>query len=590
VILLVLLAVCGTLQYRWLGDVSRAEQDRLRTSLNTSATTLARDFDREITRVYLAFHTESTAFDRDPAGVLADALGRAQTESVVGGIVKSVFLLDARRPDHVQLSRLDPTQRTLNPAEWPTTVEDWRRRGDRLVIEQGPLPLFTPDAIDAKAPALFVPIPVLERVEHDGHLAVLADSSRPARTIVVLLDADRLRHQLLDLLVARQFGPPETSEYIVTVVNRLNPSEVIFTSSTQSDVTPQNADISVGAFGLRLDEKTQFTAHLPTPPANDKSRLAITIVRRAGATDELRGLISGADQGAWRILVRARPGSLDALVARTRHRNMAISLGVLGLLGASFVFLIASAIRQQRLARQQMEFVAAVSHELRTPLAVIRSAGENLADGVVEDDAQVKRYGALIRAEGVRLSDMVERVMEFAGISSGTLIRPRTDVEITAVLRDAVAAVSADATERNIRIDLKADPDLPAVVGDPDALRSALQNVVANAVKYSASGATVDVRAFRDGHRVAIAVADRGLGIDAADLPHVFKPFFRGQRALDAQVRGTGVGLSVVRHVIDGHKGDVDIRSRVGEGTTVTIHLPAAPPRDGVVAEARATT
>jgi signal transduction histidine kinase len=114
---------------------------------------------------------------------------------------------------------------------------------------------------------------------------------------------------------------------------------------------------------------------------------------------------------------------------------------------------------------------------------------------------------------------------------------------------------------------------VPTVDGDADALRSAVQNVVGNAVKYSPSGGVVLVSMSADDERVRISVADRGLGIDAADLPHIFKPFYRGRRALDAQVRGSGVGLSIVRHVVDAHQGTVSVDSRVGEGTTVTIEL-----------------
>ena len=156
-------------------------------------------------------------------------------------------------------------------------------------------------------------------------------------------------------------------------------------------------------------------------------------------------MAGGDEQGAWEVRARHRSGSLETIVARSRRRNLAISLGVLGLLAASLVLALAAAQRQQRLARQQMEFVAAVSHELRTPLAVICSAGENLADGVVADGAQVKRYGALIQTEGRRLGDMVERVMEFAGISSGTAVRALADVDISKVVAEAADALRRDA-------------------------------------------------------------------------------------------------------------------------------------------------
>jgi signal transduction histidine kinase len=251
---------------------------------------------------------------------------------------------------------------------------------------------------------------------------------------------------------------------------------------------------------------------------------------------------------------------------------------VLGLLASSVVLALAAAQRQQRLARQQMEFVAAVSHELRTPLAVICSAGENLADGVIADSAQVKRYGSLIQTEGRRLGDMVERVMEFAGISSGTAVRARAEVDISKVVAEATDALRLDAADRGVTLNVDVNGALPAMTGDADALRSAVQNIVGNAVKYSAAGATVDVSTqVRSGEppRVQIRVADRGLGIDAADLPHIFKPFYRGRRAVDAQVRGAGVGLSVVRHVVDAHQGTIAVDSRVGEGTTIVVELPS---------------
>ena len=151
-------------------------------------------------------------------------------------------------------------------------------------------------------------------------------------------------------------------------------------------------------------------------------------------------------------------------------------------------------------------------------------------------------------------------------------------MDVAALVAEAVSAVSQDARDRGVAVNLEAIGSLPPVHGDADALRSAVQNIVGNAVKYSPSGASVDVGAEgRDG-AVRIRVADRGLGIDAADLPHIFKPFFRGRRAVDAEVRGSGIGLSVVRHVVDSHRGVIHVESRAGTGTTVTVDLPSGVP------------
>ncbi len=596
--LVALLAVLGTLQYRWLGDVSNAERDRLRASLRTRATDFSRAFDREITRLYLAFHVEGDEFDRDPAGRLSTAYQRAQqvaAESGGEGLVKGVFLVDARAENPGAPQLLNPGTRTLVPVEWPSAFDSWKRRAGNLAPPAPGFlpPLFMADAVDATTPALIVPLPTMTRLEQGGRVAVIPDPRGVARTVVVWLDPDRLR-ALVESLVVRQFGSNDDSEFYVTVSTRESPGSVVYSSASGVSISARDADVTTGVFDLRLDELNHFTAQVPPPgdrgPNVDRNHVAITIVRRATGPDGPRVLMTGGEnQGAWQVFIRYKSGSLDALVARSRTRNVAISLGVLALLAAGFVFVIGSALRQQRLARQQMEFVAAVSHELRTPLAVIRSAAENLADGVVGDGAQVRRYGSLIRSEGLRLSDMVERVMEYAGINAGAA-RSRTEVDVARLIDEAVAAASAEARDREIRIDTLVAKDLAPVLGDADALRSAVQNLLANAIKYSRNGSTVDVRAESGADVVRIVVADHGLGIDADDVPHIFKPFYRGRHARDAQIRGTGVGLSVVRHVVDAHQGDVRVSSRVGEGTTVTLTLRAASRSQAVVAEARATT
>ena len=125
-------------------------------------------------------------------------------------------------------------------------------------------------------------------------------------------------------------------------------------------------------------------------------------------------IVEESSEPKWDLLVKHQAGSLEAAVTATRNRNLAISLGVFTLLAGAIAMIMVSTRRAQRLAAQQMEFVAGVSHELRTPLAVIRTAAENLADDVVHDAEKTRQYGALINREGRRLSNMVERVLLFA--------------------------------------------------------------------------------------------------------------------------------------------------------------------------------
>jgi signal transduction histidine kinase len=589
ILLLVLLATLGTLQYRWLGEVSEAERARMHEGLRTRAADFSLAFDRELTRTYSAFHLTSDQFEAGDVAALDAAWAQWRTAAPAPGLVRDVYVALGATFDSAQLRRLDPARHTLDSVAWPPSLTDSLARTHQalpriLGTSQGPPPIMLADAIDSRIPALIIPVARISRATAaDGQITVVTDPAAPGRVVIVVLDGEQMRHQLIEPLVARHFGEGDASGYMVTIARRDEAGTVVYNSGSTA-IDASNADVTTGMFALRGDELNRigdrFTFGLPPPGT---TRLAVTIVRKGNGGDNHRVLASTPDeQGAWQVRARHRAGSLDAIVAQSRRRNLAIGLVVLGLLAASFVLVIVSAQRQQRLARQQMEFVAAVSHELRTPLAVICSAGDNLADGVVAEGAQVKRYGSLIQTEGRRLGDMIERVMQFAGISSGTTIRANAQVDIAAVIANAVGAMSADARDRGVTVTVTSEGTMPPIAGDADALRSAIQNIVGNAVKYSRSGGTVEVatEVLHDGAIVRIRIVDRGIGIDAADLPHIFQPFYRGRRAVDAQVRGSGVGLSVVQHVIQTHGGDVHVESRLDEGTTVTVVLPAATPSD----------
>lgn len=565
----VLLVALAVLQYRWLGDVSAAERERMRTNLRTRAADLAQAFDGELTRTFVAFRVDPAALDADAAGAIADAYARAQSGSPAPMPIRAVYLVDARRLERVE--RFDPAAHRLDAAAWPSELRDWMTRLQRLPAPPvaAPSPLLFADAVDAAMPALVIAIPQLSPPSSGSRIGVIPDSTMIVRALVVEIDADVLRDRLLKPLVGKYFGDAEQSEYTVAIVRVDDPSRAVFVSDPAHPLDLQSADVAQPLFDVRADELNRVFA----PPRIDGEgrKMSFTIVRRGTGR-----LFSGSADSlaAWRLLVRYRTQSLDAIVDASRRRNLAIVVAVLLLLAGSVGLILVSADRQRRMARQQMEFVAAVSHELRTPLAVIRSAGENLADGLVADRDQVRRYGAMVESEGRRLSAMVERVMRFAGMASAARPRHAAAVDVAAVVREAAAATESDAADQGVTITVHANGSAPVVTGDADALRSAVQNLVGNAVKYSASGAAVDVAAGAEGGRVRIRVADRGIGIDADDLPHVFQPFYRGRRAIDAQIRGSGIGLSLVRTIVDEHGGEVRVDSAPGAGTTVTIDLP----------------
>jgi signal transduction histidine kinase len=316
-----------------------------------------------------------------------------------------------------------------------------------------------------------------------------------------------------------------------------------------------------------------------------------TTEQRLGAMLSGAAASMGARTGAsgpapWRLVVKHPSGSLERAVNAARTRNLVISTTILGILGLSVGFLVLSTRRAHALARQQLEFVATVSHELRTPLAVIRSAADNLADGVVHDETRIRQYGELVRREGLRLTDLVEQILEFAGLQSGQRTLTPKPVEIGGLLRDVAAAANATAPA-GLQIELSIADHLPAVAGDAAALRRVFQNLVGNAIKYGADARWIGIRAIASSSSVDVSVSDRGIGIAPADQEKIFDPFYRAPGVVAAQIQGAGLGLSLVKRIVEAHAGRIALTSVPGEGSTFTVSLPVlagdvADRRDGV--------
>jgi signal transduction histidine kinase len=457
-----------------------------------------------------------------------------------------------------------------------------------------------PSPIWESAPAIVVPSPMI-----DAPGETLREP--PQLTFAVLeLDEPYIAAEVLPALADQHLTRSTGAEFQVAVVSRTAGGRVIYRS--QDSFNPSaaaGADARADLFSVRTQDFSRvaseihrFSAFASTlqargagrrgqsvPPGS--RRVAIVVERAgsaeptaapagAGPTPGAGGVNAAATEPRWQLRLVHHAGSLEAAVATVRRRNLLVSSSILGVLGASMGLLLLATQRAQRLARQQMEFVATVSHELRTPLAVIRSAADNLADGIVSERAQVRRYGELLRGEGRRLTDMVEQVLEFSGIQSGDRRLNAVPVEVAPLVQQIVDASASLTRAGAITVTISVPPDLPPVLGDEPALGRVIQNLFANAVKYGGAGGWVGLEARREGNHVFITIADRGMGIGAPDQARIFEPFYRAPAAVEAQIQGAGLGLSLVRRIVDAHGGVVSVRSEPGEGAAFTVQLPVA--------------
>jgi signal transduction histidine kinase len=364
-------------------------------------------------------------------------------------------------------------------------------------------------------------------------------------------------------------------------VSRGNAREVIYEGHPgDAAVLLARADIDVPLFGFRRESFSLFRRAAETlrqagaaPPRDVVFGLRL---RRFGEADERRGAVE--DAARWRLLVRHRAGSLEAAVGRARQRNLALSFGLLVMMGVSVALIVVGARRAQRLSEQQLEFVAAVSHELRTPIAVIGSAADNLEQGVVTDSQRIREYGSTIRTEARRLAETVERVLEFAGIQAGRVTGARDIVPAFEVIDAALAVSERVMAQHGLTVEVDVPRSLPAIAADRMALRSAIENLLANAAKHGRFGGLVRLAAqaitIGDKRELQISVTDRGPGIPATERSRIFEPFYRGNLALSRRIQGSGLGLSIVKSIVDAHGGRVSVASETGAGSTFTLHLP----------------
>lgn len=225
---------------------------------------------------------------------------------------------------------------------------------------------------------------------------------------------------------------------------------------------------------------------------------------------------------------------------------------------------------------QRRTMIAALSHDVRTPLASMRAMVEAIDDGVVSDPATVRRYQSAIRAEMRHLSALVEDLFEIASLEAGTLRMQREPLHIADLLSDALEAMHEQAERRGVRLEGKAEEELPLVPADARQCYRVLTNLMQNALHHTPAGGVIALRAHRAGPTVIVRVLDSGEGIAAHDLPHIFEPAYRGepsrQRESELPARasgisgrtnasGTGLGLAIAHGIIRAHGGKIGVSS-----------------------------
>jgi two-component system phosphate regulon sensor histidine kinase PhoR len=227
--------------------------------------------------------------------------------------------------------------------------------------------------------------------------------------------------------------------------------------------------------------------------------------------------------------------------------------------------------------RMRADFVANVSHELRTPLSSLLGFVETLRGPARDDPDAQEKFLAIMHDQAERMSRLIEDLLSLSRIEMDEHTRPRGSVDLRHVLGNVKDMLSIKAENRRMRIEMTLPETLNAVPGDSDQLTQVFQNLIDNAVKYGREGTSVEVAvAPAEGDTVAISVTDHGEGISSEHLPRLTERFYRVDAARSRQLGGTGLGLAIVKHITRRHRGELQIESEPGKGSTFRVVLPAA--------------
>jgi signal transduction histidine kinase/tetratricopeptide (TPR) repeat protein len=349
---------------------------------------------------------------------------------------------------------------------------------------------------------------------------------------------------------------------------------------------------SVGLLGIKIEERHLIENVIPSAIANIQfidspdvviSNLSGEILlgeRNSSAETPTTTAFFEDNFPPWRIEIFQSGG--EALGTLDLKRNFyfwtILTLVVVLISGA---LLISRTIAQEMaVLRLKSDFVSSVSHEFKSPLTSIKALAERLRDGKVKDSERMKQYFSVITQDADRLTHLVRNILDFSKIEEGKKEYEFEETDIARLVTQKIEDFRREEIAKEMSIQTRISEDIPHLDVDKEALSQALNNLLDNAVKFSAGRKKIEVILKKENANVIIEVKDKGIGIPADDLNKIFDKFYQGHKSVRQTAKGTGLGLTLVKHTIEAHGGRVEVKSRAGEGSTFSVILPIRKKRE----------
>lgn len=290
--------------------------------------------------------------------------------------------------------------------------------------------------------------------------------------------------------------------------------------------------------------------------------------------DARRGFIWGNMFENWNIKIAFLENPVGIIYNSTLLKNLfVLGVAVLFLMGA-LLFMFYTAQRERNLSQRQAGFLANVTHELKTPLAVMQAAGENISDGRVTEPERLKQYGNHIYNESIRLRRMIEKLLDVAKTDSGQILIKATPSNLNQVVQHFVKENRSYIEEKGFNLTFTQIKEQALIMVDNDHLETVLSNLTENAIKYSENNKALKFTLESDSKNMLLHISDTGIGIQKKHQKNIFKKFYRVEDSLNAKTKGHGLGLSIVKNLVELNGGAIEVTSEIGKGTTFTLRFP----------------
>jgi two-component system phosphate regulon sensor histidine kinase PhoR len=274
------------------------------------------------------------------------------------------------------------------------------------------------------------------------------------------------------------------------------------------------------------------------------------------------------------ILSENNPGFMTTLMKAGSGIYLVVFILIVLLMLLGFTFILYTLNVELRLNKLKSEFISNVSHELKSPLTSIRMMTEMLHHNRVDTDVRKAEYYSAMLEESEHLSHLIDNILDFSRIDEDRKKYEFADLDLDKLTREFIKSISEMIRETGFEINYTSPDKIPVIGADRNAILQLLYNLVDNAIKFSGTSRKIDLELASKDNEIQLSVRDYGIGISAKDQEKIFERFYRSRESQHSGIRGSGIGLTIVKKIVEDHGGQLTVESRQGEGSTFMVRLP----------------